>query len=543
MKIRLLLLAFTSLLSFAKMNAQNPMCTAGSAAELLDVNNVSALIQNGGDMWWDLVGTPHYEVPKLSGRNTFFTQSLWIGGMNMNSSLSLAGMKYRGQGVDYFPGPLNSQGTTTDNICAEFDRTFSVTRVEVENHKTGISSSNSILEWPGRGNPHNNMPLQDLAPFYDVNGDNIYNANDGDYPLIKGDKAIWYVFNDVGNFHTETGGEKIGIEVHVMAYAFKGDFHEDNATFYDYTIINKGESLADAYFGIFTDTDLGNPTDDFIACDTLRNMGMVYNGDPFDEDYGGILGYGQNPPLAGIRLLEANLVQQDSTMQMTSFITPGNNTGPMGDPSVAAEFFNYMRGIWRDNSLMYEGGTGHSSDPSVNMNQPVRFLFPGNPSNSNEWSECSAGNTPADRRMLMSVGPFPFQTGEVVEFTSVAIYVRPFSTASNCGVDFTPILEASDYLKNYHDSVENVFTSVPSTAKESKNRLIVYPNPAREYVSVLGLESTAHYELISLGGDVMKQGQIQKGEQAISLAYLSSGIYFIRISTAKETITQKLIID
>jgi hypothetical protein len=47
-----------------------------------------------------------------------------------------------------------------------------------------------------------------------MNGDGHYNCLQGDYPLIKGDQIIWWVFNDNYNKHTETGSlHNMGIEV------------------------------------------------------------------------------------------------------------------------------------------------------------------------------------------------------------------------------------------------------------------------------------------------------------------------------------------
>lgn len=541
MKHKILLSAAASILSLASV-AQTPMCPPPSASATLDVNNVSALINNGGDMWWDLMGLPRYQVPKNSGRSTFFTQALWVGGINQNGSISLAGMRYRSSGVDYFSGPLNSQGTTTDSACAAFDGIFEMTRTDVEDHKAGLNTSNAVLEWPGRGNPINNMPLQDLAPFVDVNGDGIYRASDGDYPLIKGDQALWYVFNDVGNLHTETGGEQIGIEVQVMAYAFEGSSHEDNATFYDYTIINKGETLSDAYFSLFTDPDLGNGQDDYVGCDTLRDLGIVYNADLLDEDNGGSLGYGTNPPLAGVRLLESRLVSKDSLMRMTNFGAFNNSQGVRGDPTTVQQYFNYMQSIWRHNSHFYYGGTGVIGSPNVDSTRITDFLFSGNPSDSSTWTECSARTVPGDRRMLMSVGPFLFESGETIEFTSVAIFVQPAEPPSNGCADFSLISDASDYLKTFHDSVNSVVSSVPSRGTTQQSNLSIYPNPAVNQFTIEGIESIGEYQIFSLSGKHVQRGRLEAGRQQISVSDFRPGVYFIRVATERESTTKKLII-
>ena len=58
-------------------------CEPPSAAVNLDVNNVRARIMNGGDMWWDLVNTARYIIPKKDEapfRSSLFAGSIWLGG-------------------------------------------------------------------------------------------------------------------------------------------------------------------------------------------------------------------------------------------------------------------------------------------------------------------------------------------------------------------------------------------------------------------------------------------------------------------------------
>ncbi len=47
-------------------------CAPASAFDWLDVNNVRARINTGGDMWWDFQ-TAQYEVPKGSGKTAMWT--------------------------------------------------------------------------------------------------------------------------------------------------------------------------------------------------------------------------------------------------------------------------------------------------------------------------------------------------------------------------------------------------------------------------------------------------------------------------------------
>ena len=52
-------------------------CTPATAATELNINNVKALIQSGGDMWWDF-NRSRYEIPQGSEKTSLFAGSLWL---------------------------------------------------------------------------------------------------------------------------------------------------------------------------------------------------------------------------------------------------------------------------------------------------------------------------------------------------------------------------------------------------------------------------------------------------------------------------------
>jgi hypothetical protein len=56
----------------------------------------------------------------------------------------------------------------------------------------------------------------------------------------------------------------------------------------------------------------------------------------------------------------------------------------------------------------------------------------------------------------------------------------------------------------------------------------MYPNPASDLVH-LKLSKNAHYELMTVSGQVLKNGSLNSGLNEIRLAELPEGIYFIRI--------------
>ena len=101
--------------SNATIKATAAGCAAASGYRYLDVNNVRARINTGGDMWWDLPGGigAQYFIPKSGTATSMFSSSLWIGGLDINNQLKLAAVRFRQVGNDYWPGPLTVDGSAS----------------------------------------------------------------------------------------------------------------------------------------------------------------------------------------------------------------------------------------------------------------------------------------------------------------------------------------------------------------------------------------------------------------------------------------------
>ena len=299
----------------------NAACSEATAQSDLAVNNVRCRVLMG-DMWWDLAnGT--YEIPKGGKVMSIFAGSLWIGGIDVGGQLKVAAQTYRQTGNDFWPGPLDTTNASVDlDVCAQYDKHFRITRKEVETFVSTGATTPAITSWPGNGDQSLGQ-AQYLAPFFDANADGVYNPGSGDYPgydlvsgdaygdcqkngcipvdQLFGDETLWWVFNDKGNIHGETGGQPIGLEIRAQAFGFFTDDEINNMTFYNYRIFNRSTFQVDScYFGVWADCDLGCYTDDFVGCDVKRGLGYTYNGDNDDEVACSSTGYGLNPPAIGI---------------------------------------------------------------------------------------------------------------------------------------------------------------------------------------------------------------------------------------------------
>lgn len=455
-------------------------CAPATDKADLDINNVRTTILTGGDMWWDLLNGKYF-VPKpprgAVGTTALFAGSLWIGGEDVGGSLKVAAMTYRQTGNDFWPGPLvDTSADISASQCSAWDKHYTINRADVETfynwfqenassttptpNPTSKEAMEIINKWPTVG--FNNQPL---APYWDVDGNGQYNPETGgDIPdfdvtgtrgcnaKLFGDQSMFWVFNDKGNIHTETNGTAIGLEIQAQGFGFKTTDEINNMTFYRYKIINRSSSdLYKTYFGVWCDPDLGSGTDDYVGCDVELGLGFCYNGDLVDDNpFPGQIPYGANPPAIGIDFFEGpyadsnkiddpsisvpnsflgygNGIVDDERIGMAKFVYYNNDFTVTGNPVGALNYYNYLRGVWKDVSPITYGGNGH------NTGIPCNYMFPGasdpkgfgtNMVPQSPWDEAQVGNVPADRRFLESAGPFILKGGAVNTITIGVVWAR-----------------------------------------------------------------------------------------------------------------------
>ncbi|TND03929.1 MAG: hypothetical protein FD123_3888 [Bacteroidetes bacterium] len=491
-------------------------CTPATSKTDLDFNNVRTTILAGGDMWWDLVSAK-YEVPKDGGAHSVFAGSLWIGGLDAGGQLKVAGMTYRQTGNDFWPGPLDTVNVSVDqDVCDAYDKHWKITRKEVEDYAEYLAGNatpgyvipQSITTWPGNGDASRNQGRY-LAPFHDADGDGIYNYSAGDYPgyelggnvdckkdQLFGDQTLWWVFNDKGNVHTETGAQAIGLELQAQAFAFATNDEINNMTFYKYKVINRSTiSLNSCYFGVWVDSDLGAYDDDYVGCDVGRGLGYTYNGDANDGSSASAQPgtYGANPPALGVDFFQGPLADAgdgidndrdgalDETGEqiiMSKFLYYNNDFSITGNPENATHFYNYLIGLWKDGTPFTYDQTGYGGT------QPCDFMFPGssdplgwgtNFQPQSPWDEVTEGNVPADRRFLQSAGAFTLQPGAVNYVTAGVVWARATSGGPTASVNLMRVTDdKAQALFNNCFQVLNGPDAPDMTLQELDKEIILY---------------------------------------------------------------------
>lgn len=566
--------------------------------DILLTNDIKARIFPQNIQFWNAYARVYddshgFMYPADEKTSTIFSYGLWVGGLDENDQLHLAAETFRQRGVDFWSGPLSDDGlATTDTAnCGNWFRTWKVDRSEIYAHIANFQDASyempeAIASWPAHGDPALNQ-AEMIAPFVDVDGDLEYHPELGDYPFIKGDQSIFFVYNDQLE-HTESEGAPLGVEIHCMAWAIdevKSSQAYGSTIFMSYKIFNKSDqTYHDTYIGTFADFDIGNSANDLVGCHVENGNYFGYNGTETDPDMpNGVdttFGYGSNIPTQSICILGGPFLDADGIDNPSGSCNESINGAGFGDgiidnemhgmshfiyfynadnqyspdPQYAAEYYNYMKGIWQDGSAMVYGGNGHVSNGG-NADYPARFMYPGDSDvchwgtngldhGMGEWTEITAGNNPTDTRGTSSIGPFTFEPGSV-HYLDIALVTAP-GDAGKSSKDLVQDYIAQikqDYLVN-PSKFGNQYVGIEET-DAIKEEIKVYPNPVDGDIINFELTCTQNteYKIYNTAGQVIISGNLEQSikNHQINIGELQSGWYILEINNNGRILHSKII--
>lgn len=553
--------------------------------ETLAVNVVSTPVKINGLMSY-MNGVANYYVPAGGSSSPLYANGLWITGID-DDDLVCASVSRFNCG-DFVPGPIKTDGSCGSDIETKraFNRVWSVSRAEIDDFiahvgHEGYSIPENILTWPGNGGAGY---AEQLAPYYDADSDGVYNPRHGDYPLIRGDRMLFSIINDVSQHESTIGDYPMGLEIHVSAYAF--DEPEDAAlghtVFLSYKVINRSSrTYRDVHFGQFIDFDLGYGYDDYIGCDVKRGLAYCYNGKESDGPGNGMY-YGV-PPAQGCAVLAGptmdadgldnyhtnnplwhftpsdengnnaingwgfdNGVVDDERIGMRRFMYYENSLNTIiGEPTVCTDYYNFLRGYWKNGQHITYGGNGYYySDLECD------FMFPNNTdslhwgtngvvpdNNADDWNESMMGNAPGDRRGVVSSGPVTVVPGE--ENSLDLAFTTGFSVGSAWGsVQVLQVLTDDVRRQFIRDTTYSgkPFTYMPYSAPIVGMESValhpsvkVYPNPAGDRLTVaLGDGAATDVEVYDVRGYRVMHVDNARGVVTLDLSALTKGLYVVR---------------
>lgn len=471
MKRRLLFLSVTKvlLLNALAVNGQTfpQPNTFSFQANDFNVSGISA-----GSFFND----PVYYTPGLKylTKSLIYSTSLWFGGKDNQGQIHGAFQTYGQNGYDVIGGPA-ADVYDENSVFNIWNTQFYITKEEVNYHISnwetpGYSVPFNISAWPTNGNTSLGES-QFLAPFEDLNGNQLYEPQLGEYPRFPGDYCILSIYND-NRLHEESFCQIVKAEVLQYIYWFDAVNYPTlkNVIFSKHHLRNRSTIFYNDFkAGLFVDSDLGNFSDDYLGCDPSLNLCYYYNGDEEDE---GTLGFGTASPALGIVQLHGEF----SGVIGDVFSVPQS----LGQYS-CSQYYQALSRLWSDGSALTSGGTGYQTGA------PTNYIY----NDQEDWTESSAGNAPGDRRALICTDIDLFGPNDV--FCLDYAFVFHLDSLKNSN--------AVDVLKSQVAEVRNsnIIQSLTSNCDislsltklpDAKGIVKVFPNPTNAWVQFNTVKNT-----------------------------------------------------
>jgi len=523
----------------------------------IDVNQIKSSSSNLGTLgvnyyertFWDQLSFRDY----LSGRelnNTIivYEQGLWmLGKINGEKRASVTEWN-----THFSPGPIiNGQPAMLYNP---------------------LDSARYTVYKINKGDDHNNPDYNnwptDLGAPVDNNGN----------PLIKGDQTLWTAFNAADSttlnywrwFQPNNNLHLLPIEIQQLAFARAGNKKDNedifsNTIFFEYLIINKGNSNVDsAFFGFWNDIDfyeagLNPPAVDTVAqvgyCWVLRENENSYVPQRAPAAVGFTLIYGPSVPSAGQNsVFNGRSLPDHKNLLLTAFhginddqsdYLPFNMAGSISDA------WNMANGLQSDGLPNVDPSNGQvtkfqlSGDPITNQG----WIYPENSTGGGAGFVMFTGPfnlAPNDTQWIMialtpALGNDRLESIKIMREKAMLLRSLPYDTLA-----YGTTTYKIDYVDttNLPDIIESEI--VPDQLSLSQN----FPNPFNpETIIIFGLPQRDQITLKVfdiLGREVRTLLDEVKDEGTYRIRFnsfgLASGIYIYRISTNNSSVSKKMII-
>lgn len=528
------------------------------------------------------------EFLKGTGKHLVFEDGLMWGGYHKGFILpKIGGSNYR-HGLQ--AGPLLQYGTATSDPVAD-DASLAGNRIyrvrpdinprtnfadvhdkiaseevayisRYESYSVQNIYDQYIQDW-------NEWPASLGAPFvYGRDSNNVLRTSGPynprfDIPGYPGaDQTLWYVANDENIARTANLSISlpIGLEIQrtIWGYSQVGDLEQ--TVFTGTLIINKSGAVIDSMYLLqFADPDIGAWWDDYVGCDSSRDMGYAYNGKGVDSIYETSI------PAVGFQIVQGPVVPGSAgdtaafhlekrpgfrNLHMTSFYPNIDSVVPSGGPTQIQEtnsqWYRIMKGLapWTGAPII---------DPTTG--RQTRFSFSGDPvvaqDGSAGWVDAVGGRTPGDRRMSICTGPFTMAEGDTQEIV-VALSV-------GLGADY---LSSIAVLRSVADKVQSAYDrmtgvgpvmgiTVPVEAFPRTLFLMQnFPNPFNPSTTIRyglperGRVTLAVFNMLGQQVGLLVNGVQEAGYHGVRFdgSGLASGVYFYRLEAGDQMQTKRFLL-
>ncbi len=510
-----------------------------------------------------------------------YTMANFYEGLSV-SSFDTLGMNSSMFEPQFLPGPYTTNGMYTDLVSDRYNRGFFVTREMIEDHLDSLANGTAnyvaphgIRNWPAHGDVSLGQ-AEILAAFVDINANNIYEPYQGDYPSIYGDYCFFSITHDNPNT-----SHSASIETHSYKYWFDCDTSES----YENTIFNKSlyfsrvENFGIFRLGTYADQDLGYYNNDYIG--THVNLGLVYNynGQLYDSNNSGIIGFKDKCPASGIMVLKGTKMEPDGLDNPIGVSQNGSVNGygfsdsqidneykgleysvyfsnfapaSQADPNVYNQYNNYLNGLWRFGDQVFFGGTGFPGNAGTTTIE-AHYVFPGDSDPVNygtegvdpgfTWSEAeptgtgSISNPPGDRRFIASTGFQKLLIGDTVIYDIAYVISNDTNVVTTLDQAPNSLFAKCEIIKNNFnlnaggcgidfDPIEEDLATIESKL----DNVLVYPNPTNNLFKIDGLVNpTASIAIYDIEGRLLFEQSGINGETEISLDAFKGNVFMVSI--------------
>jgi acetyl esterase/lipase len=236
-------------------------------------------------------------------------------------------------------------------------------------------------------------------------------------------------------------------------------------------------------------------------------------------DSGSPFGFTSLPEVDGSNPVNARLDVLGITNKETYFV-----------PGVGHEFYGTTNGTWSN-------GTGGNTYWPIILNKSEQFL----------WKQHKPLADYSLTQNTLTISYSDTSTGSLAwwwdfgdgTYSNLQNPTHVYTTPGNYQVK----LYVENDIKSWDEITKSVTVSNLSTAENSSNIFSISPNPTNDRIQIIWEDTIGYvkYQVFDVFGKLLIESQPVTNQENISLSSLSSGLYFIKISSEKSSQTIKII--
>lgn len=506
-----------------------------------------------------------------SDQNIFFNRTIYSANQLFLTS-NIDGDFFSLYNQQYKPGPYTNINFYDQYQVIQYNENYYIDLEMCNQHITNFNNPNyqipkAILFWPAHGDV-NKGQAENLAPFADLNSNQIYEPLLGEFPSFPGDYCL---FNITHQNENDLNGTGTGLELHTYLYKFNCEDVLNDVVFLKTEVYNRGAIEFDTLAsGIFVDFDLGGYNDDYVGTHVDNGLIYAYNGDLYDDTTGAIPGFGDSLPTVAIQFLKGikfpnnelddlkginpnqtvngygfNNQIIDDEFKGLEYSRTSTNSEIITEPTPLNYYYNFMTGnntLIGPNDMNYRYSFPGSSDPSFYGTYGIDPGF--------NWSEETTFSAPSDRRMCGAFGATSLYPGQKITFHSAFLEGKRAVGAGQSQIDlFAKAVVIKKAFENNKTSCGKTFDNLTENDVHVINdnlenlEITVFPNPffSELYVEISDLDDNTSLIVFDLNGKKLIENKITTKFHVVNTNNFASGIYFLKVENLKGKSVKKAI--